>query len=125
MLRKKKCSRCKEIRPFEDFWKNHKTKDGLCYYCRYCLSKNLSTKYTYYNNPEYIKEKNHLGETKYSFPRSSECCCVGLGECVHCHLASRKVERALKDDKDFVYEDQIIGLDKNEWQKKCYKTIKE
>jgi len=38
MIPKKICARCNIEKPFSDFHKNHKTKDGLNYYCKRCRS---------------------------------------------------------------------------------------
>ncbi len=35
----KKCSKCKEIKPFSEFNKNSASKDGYKYYCRKCTNK--------------------------------------------------------------------------------------
>ena len=38
MIPKKICARCNIEKPFSDFHKNHKTKDGLNCYCKRCRS---------------------------------------------------------------------------------------
>lgn len=38
-MKTKKCSRCKEVRPITEFWKNKYMKDGFRYWCKNCGRK--------------------------------------------------------------------------------------
>jgi 5-methylcytosine-specific restriction endonuclease McrA len=53
----KQCSKCFETKPFTDFYKNNKVKDGLYAYCKPC-SKEVA-KNNYLKNPE-----KHIAYTK-------------------------------------------------------------
>jgi len=50
----KKCSKCKELKPFEDFNKNKSKKDGLNTYCKDC-NKSYNKKHYIDNKESYFK----------------------------------------------------------------------
>lgn len=68
----KKCGRCQEVKPAEDFAKNQKAKDGLYGYCKACHAAyqkahldadpqqrergRKRSAWHYYNNPEYRRK---------------------------------------------------------------------
>ena len=51
----KKCSKCNEIKALMEFYKDKKTKDGHCQYCKVCFSKQMK-KYRQ-QNKEAIRER--------------------------------------------------------------------
>lgn len=38
-VKEKRCAGCGEVLPSEEFYKNHRNKDGLSYKCKKCLTK--------------------------------------------------------------------------------------
>ena len=38
----KKCSKCKEVKPFSEFYRSKKSPDGLQYYCKVCSCKSVA-----------------------------------------------------------------------------------
>jgi len=52
----KKCSKCGEIKPFEEFYKDKSHKDGYRSICKKCIKEN--NKKWYEENKEYMKEYN-------------------------------------------------------------------
>jgi len=51
----KKCSRCKKIKPINEFYKNKQKRDGLYCWCKYCERERYNL--WKLNNPEKVKEK--------------------------------------------------------------------
>ena len=67
----KRCSKCKERKPFDQFNKKASTKDGLNSWCKSCAR--ADAKRYYRNNPEPYKERARLeGKTK-AKQRIAEC----------------------------------------------------
>jgi len=50
----KKCSNCKEEKPFTDFYENKRTKSGYSYYCKSCTA--LRSKRWAEAHPEKVKD---------------------------------------------------------------------
>lgn len=65
----KKCNRCHEDKPFDQFHKNKKFADGYAHYCKICRSeygKNSSRKKEYYKEwSEKNKDKNKIRRKNY------------------------------------------------------------
>jgi len=38
-VKTKRCTKCNKAKPLSEFWKNSKSKDGLCYQCKSCYLK--------------------------------------------------------------------------------------
>jgi predicted GIY-YIG superfamily endonuclease len=53
----KTCSKCKEEKPFSEFFKDRSRKDGLYYYCKVCRAE-IAKSY-YKKNKEKIIEQTH------------------------------------------------------------------
>lgn len=56
----KQCTKCKEVKPLEEFNKDKSRKDGLRYNCKSCT--NAISKKWYKNNPEKAKAKARVKE---------------------------------------------------------------
>lgn len=52
----KRCTRCKEIKPLEDFYNNKRSKDGLTYRCAECTKE--VRREQYWEDPEKYKEQS-------------------------------------------------------------------
>lgn len=60
----KKCSKCKEVKIFNDFPKNRSRKDGLHQYCKVCnaeiCSKNYPKRKGYFSvSRKFLQKRNH------------------------------------------------------------------
>ena len=42
-MEEKRCSKCKEIKPVEEFYTNQKTSDGFQTYCKTCCKERMKT----------------------------------------------------------------------------------
>ncbi len=58
-MKEKKCSRCKEVRPITDFWKNKTKNDGYNYVCRICY-RDTDRKRYYKDVKQSRKAKNEM-----------------------------------------------------------------
>lgn len=56
----KRCARCKELKPVEDFSRNKQSRDGLCYYCKVCDKERARERY--------VKSRNKKKENKILLP---------------------------------------------------------
>ena len=52
----KKCSKCKQIKPTIDFYKDKSRKDLLCNNCKICTAK-LCKQHRLNNHEEYLKKE--------------------------------------------------------------------
>ena len=62
-MRKKKCSKCGEIKTHDNFYNAKKSSDGLQYYCKPCIQKTNRSNTTYKFRRELSeveKEKNRI-----------------------------------------------------------------
>ena len=71
----KKCSKCREMKPLNEFHKEKKSKDGLQGYCKPCRHKDGKKQYA---DPD--SAKNSLGGGVYAIIRKSDCKTVYVGE---------------------------------------------
>jgi len=64
----KECTKCKNILPFNNFYKNNKTKDGYFYYCKLCIkdynNKNKDKKIKYDKEYSQINSKKKSLKSK-------------------------------------------------------------
>ena len=70
----KKCSKCNEIKALMEFYKDKKTKDGHCQYCKVCFSKQMK-KYRQ-QNKEAIRERGK--EYRHLPPQQPRCTNMAL-----------------------------------------------
>ena len=52
----KRCARCKELKPVEDFSRNKQSRDGLCYYCKVCDKERARERYVKSRNKKKGKQ---------------------------------------------------------------------
>ena len=66
----KKCSKCKAIKPIEEFYKNHTRPDGRSYLCQVC-EKAAYKKYYYEQRPIVQAKRKADYEKKFGKPYKS------------------------------------------------------
>jgi hypothetical protein len=71
----KKCSKCEEMKPLNEFHKCKRSNDGLQTYCKVCLTESVK-KYQANPNGYY----NKLGGGVYAIIRKADCKTVYVGE---------------------------------------------
>ncbi len=70
----KNCNKCKENKPFSDFYRDSSRSDGLCFYCKKCdrlKIKKWSFNTGFYHSVKYRLRQKELGKTKYSYRKES------------------------------------------------------
>jgi Recombination endonuclease VII len=53
----KRCGRCKEVKPFEEFHRSKQSRDGRFFYCKPCQS--ARAKHYYYNGQAEVRKAAH------------------------------------------------------------------
>ena len=67
MILMKTCTKCEQLKSFDDFSKRPAYKDGLAYWCKLCIRQN---KKTYYNNN---LEQSRMQRAAYDAAHREEC----------------------------------------------------
>ena len=143
-MTEKRCSKCRRILPTSEFGVNTTIKSGLHSWCRECVRiankekratnkekkdvvitpKKAKRGFTELRNCgiDFLKSESTRGGILFYFPKPKECFCNDGLECMNCwYQGTSKIKKALKDDPDYKYEEQIIGVEKATWENKLKK----
>lgn len=71
----KQCTKCKNIKPLTEYNKQTKSKDGLTYWCKCCISAAMKTRTRAkfkYNQEYYLKRNYNITQEQYNEILSSQ-----------------------------------------------------
>ena len=63
----KRCNKCRQVKPYKDFPKNAKEKDGHFRWCKQCWNEARRKRYAV--NPEPFRRANKRSKAKKKFPQ--------------------------------------------------------
>jgi len=101
-MKYKQCCKCKKFKPLNEFYKNHKNKDGLQYVCKTCKSK---------KDIDYIRTKNGLIIKMYSAQKT------------RVKLKRLKISYTIEELKKWILKQPNFDKLFNEWIKSGYEKM--